>query len=214
MTGALLAAFGAAADDVRGFYTGLNAGVNFQSDSDFEIGGGVGVDNEYDAGFAISGVAGYDYGQAFGFAGVRGELELAYRENEIDVHTVDALGGDQPGSEGESSSLALMANGYLDFNEIGRFTPYVGAGIGFAQVSFEDYGIQAAPDVLDDEDTGFAWQLMVGTSVDVSETTALVLDYRFLRADVDLTSSAATGSVDSDVDYQTQTLSVGVRYKF
>ena len=197
-----------------GFYASLSSGLNFLDDSDFDIAGGVEVENQYDTGFAISGAIGYATAPVWDFGSLRLEGEISYRQNDIDVHSVAALGGDQPGSTGEATSLAFMANVYHDFLPGSDFRPYIGAGLGLASIEFSDYGIAAVPDVLDDDDTAFAYQLIAGASYSFTLQLAATIDYRFFSAEPELETSAATGSVSNDVDYNSQTSMVGLRYTF
>lgn len=204
----------AASAQTQGVYLGLGGGLNFLGDSDLDVLGNVNVDNEYDTGYALSGTVGYDYGQVWQYGGLRSELELSYRENDIDGHDVAALGGAQPGSTGDAATTALMLNGYHDFSTGTPFRPYIGAGVGYAWSSLSDYGIQAIPNVLDDDDSGFAWQLIGGVGYDVTSNVTLSVDYRYFSTSADVTSSAATGSTDSEVDLDSHTVMLGLRYRF
>ena len=193
-----------------GFYLGASGGVNLLNDS--EIGTALGtVDNDYDAGFALSGQAGYDTGSLWQYGGLRGELELSYRENGIDQH---ALGGtDLPGSTGTASTTAVMANLFHDFDTGTSLTPYVGGGIGYAWNDLDDYGVTGL-DVLDDQDSGFAWQLGAGLGFSITEQATLSLDYRYFSTSADVQTTAAAGSVNSDVDLDSHTVMLGLRYRF
>jgi outer membrane autotransporter protein len=214
---AVLAVPGTAAaqgQDDGGLYLGLGAGANFLDDTDFGIAGPATVDNEYDTGFALSGQLGYDTGRVWQYGSLRGELELSYRENEIDQHSVTALGGAQPGSTGEASTTALMANVFHDFETGSPIVPYVGGGLGYAWSDLEGYGIQAVPNVLDDDDSGFAWQLGAGVGYELTSSATISLDYRYFSTSADVETSAATGSVGDEVDLDSHTVMVGVRYGF
>ena len=202
------------ADGDAGLYARLFGGINFLNDTDFNVLGAVNVDNEYDEGFVVGGALGYDYGKIWSFGGVRTEVELSYRENDIDVHSVSALGGDQPSSTGDVSSTALMANAYNDFHNQTAFTPYLGGGIGYAWSDMSDFGIAAIPNVLDDDDSGFAWQLGAGVNYAINKMLSLSVDYRYLNTDIDVTSSAAAGSTGSEVDSDNHTVSFGIRYRY
>lgn len=215
VAGLLPAAAQAQTGQDDGFYLGLSGGANFLTDTDFGIQGGAAtVDNEYDTGFALSGSAGYDTGRVWQYGGVRTEISVSYRENAIDQHSVAALGGAQPGSTGEASSTAVMLNGYHDFATGTPIVPYLGAGVGYAWNDLSDYGVQAVPNVLDDDDSGFAWQLIGGVGYDVTSRATISLDYRYFSTSADVTSSPATGSTDSEVDLDSHTVMLGLRYRF
>lgn len=209
-----LAAGAAQAQQQDGLYLGLGVGVNYLDDSDFDIGGPVTVDNEYDSGTIFLGALGYHFGPVLPVGDLRGEIELSFRDNDIDVHSVGALGGNQPGSTGEASTEALMANLLVDFDTGTAFTPYVGGGLGYAWSDLEDYGIEAVPEVLDDDDSDFAWQLIGGVGFALSEQATVTLDYRYFSTSADVTTSTGTGSVSNDVDLDSDTLTLGLRYRF
>ncbi|MGR8949504.1 MAG: outer membrane protein [Gammaproteobacteria bacterium] len=202
------------ADSDAGLYSRLFGGINFLDDTDFNVLGTVKVDNEYETGFVVGGALGYDYGKIWSLGGVRSEVELSYRENDIDVHSVSALGGDQPSSTGDASSTALMFNAYNDFHNQTAVTPYLGAGIGYAWADMSDFGIAAIPNVLDDDDSGFAWQLGAGVNYAMNKVLTLSVDYRYLNTDIDVTSSPAAGSTGSEVDLDNHTVSFGIRYSY
>ena len=209
---ALLAVPSAAAQsgDGAGFYLGASGGLNFLSDSEIDTGLGT-VDNEYDGGFVLSGQAGYDSGRIWQYGSLRGELELSYRENEIDQHVLG--GNDLPGSTGTASTTALMANLFHDFETGTPLTPYVGGGIGYAWSELDNYGVTGL-DVLDDDDSGFAWQLGAGLGFAVSEQATVSLDYRYFSTSADVDTTAAAGSVGSDVNLDSHTVMLGLRYRF
>jgi outer membrane autotransporter protein len=210
---ALLAVPSAAAaqsDDGAGFYLGVSGGLNFLSDTEIDTALGA-VDNEYDGGFVLSGQAGYDSGRIWQYGSLRGELELSYRENEIDQHV---LGGTSlPGSTGTASATALMANLFHDFETGTPLTPYVGGGIGYAWNELDNFGVTGL-DVLDDDDSGFAWQLGAGLGFAVTEQATVSLDYRYFSTSADLKTTAAAGSVGNQVDLDSHTVMLGLRYRF
>jgi outer membrane protein OmpA-like peptidoglycan-associated protein len=127
---------------------------------------------------------GFGYGFQNGF---RAEGELAYRSNEVDLFSEDA------------EVWAGMANLYYDFNRGGRFQPYVGAGIGYGQLDFASL-----------DDSGMAWQAMVGIGIAMGERTTLDIGYRhFELEDLELDLDGPT-----DVDYEHDAVTVGLRWQF
>lgn len=181
------------------FYVVLRGGVAFPENTDFDV-DDLNVDNEYDNGYFVSGAVGYSFAKSGGGA-IRGELELGYVENEIDSHTITGLdkfsGAD---AFGETSVFYGLANLYYDFHGFGRVKPFVGAGIGFARVEFDDHGVTPTDVVLDDGDTGFAYQLSAGANIAVTESVDLEIGYRFLGVTgIELEALSGTSS-DLDVD--------------
>ncbi len=107
-----------------------------------------------------------------------------------------------------------MVNALHDFETGGPITPYIGGGLGIAWVDLDDYGIAAVPNVLDDDDSAFAWQVIAGVGYEVTPRATISLDYRYFSTEADVTTSAATGSVSNDVDLDNHTLMIGLRYRF
>ncbi len=77
----------------------------------------------------------------------------------------------------EARSWDVMANGYVDLGNYSGFTPYVGAGLGVANVRYTvdtDLGQYKS-----EGDYRFAWALMAGVSIDVASNVKLDLGYRY-----------------------------------
>jgi|JRHI01.1.fsa_nt_gi opacity protein-like surface antigen len=77
-----------------------------------------------------------------------------------------------------------LANAYIDLGCWRGFTPYVGAGIGFATISVNGLEDINTPNVstfygADHTTTNFAWALYAGTSYDITPQLALDLSYRY-----------------------------------
>lgn len=129
----------------------------------------------------------------------------------------------------EIQALNGMVNVYYDIYKFEQlapyvFTPYVGAGVGFVYNNFQtttisfrgsDVGTIAA-----NSRTNFAWQVGVGTSIDVAPHTAVDLGYRYLDMGRISTSDHAniigfnfTGA-RTQADLRANELQVGLRYRF
>ena len=106
----------------------------------------------------------------------------------------------------------LLFNGYYDFSTSSAFAPYVGGGLGVANIEAEGFGVDAIPVVLDDDDTVIAYQLMAGLGYDISDRTNIFAEYRYFGTDSpELTTSPATGSVTTDLDFSSNQFRFGVR---
>lgn len=193
---ALLPFTAGAAD--RGFYLDLHGGVNWLTDSDFDT---AGTSNEldFDTGWAVGTAVGYQYGNGF-----RSEIELTYRTNDV-----DGLNG--VGTNGDVKAWNLFLNGYWDFRNSSRWTPYVGAGLGWAWVDFDSVGPVGLSQV-DDNDGNFAVQGIAGITFQATSNVDLFADYRYLTAfDQDLTNN---GGASVDADYDSHTVMAGLRIHF
>lgn len=170
-------------------------GYNALEDSD--IGSpGIEVESDFDGGFGV-GVA---YGRWFDTPRHwRGEVELGYRGNDVD----DVSG---VGSDGEFNALTGMVNGYYDFLPDARLSPYVGVGVGYADVEADGVGLAGGGE-LDDDDGVFAYQAMVGANYQLNPGVDLFGEVRYLDTD-DLEFNGG------ESEYESFTGLAGVRYRF
>jgi outer membrane protein OmpA-like peptidoglycan-associated protein len=197
---ALAAALPFAAADAadKGFYVGVGVGANWVRDSDIN-GNGINVDAEFDTGWMGALSAGWAYGN-----GVRAEIELGHRRNDV-----DSLSGTTAGT-GDVTAWSGMLNVYYDLKTGTPFTPYLGAGIGAARASLEASPIGASR--IDDSDTAFAYQGIIGVGYRLNENATIFTDYRYMATTgLDLATAAGT-SVDAD--YDNHTVMVGLRFNF
>ncbi|MEZ5924678.1 MAG: outer membrane beta-barrel protein [Hyphomicrobiaceae bacterium] len=140
----------------------------------------------------------------------RTKARLAARDN-LTVDLVDPDGALQANTDyaGHLGSYVGLLNGYWDIMHAGRFTPYVGAGIGVARSELSGF-TTASSSIFTDADTGeqarvavtgesashsttkFAWALMAGTSIDLTRDAKLDLGYRYLNLGAGSPISAST----------------------
>ena len=188
-------------------YVGIHGMWTDLKDLDFNVAPGT-INTEIDSGTGF----GITFGRTFGQ--IRGEVEYTARMNDVKSHSLN--GGEAlPGSTGEVKSDAFMVNGYYDIATGGMFIPYIGAGLGMAKVKFDNFGVAPIPDVLNDNKTQFAYQLMAGGDFMVSDKVRLFAEYRyFTTGDVDVTTSSATGSVSNSISYKTNNVLLGARFMF
>ena len=114
------------------------------------------------------------------------ELAISYQENEIN----------EASESTDVDIWTVMANGMYLIDTSSCFTPYGLVGVGFL-----DYDIDKG------DDTVFAGQLGAGICYSIDPTTCLNLEYRFLFTE-DLEIS------ESDVEFDSQTLQLGVTYMY
>jgi opacity protein-like surface antigen len=144
------------------------------ADVDFDDPGIVFDDEiEFDNGFNVGAAFGYDYGLA------RLEVELAYRENDVDRVNSEGFAFR---ADGDFSATSVMLNGYWDFETGSPVVPYIGGGIGFANVSANNikvFDVDGVESFVDDDDSVFAYQLAAGIAFDLNPALTLDLGYRF-----------------------------------
>ena len=187
-------------------------GVTTEVDSDFEdiysVGGGVGYQlNDFlRADITVDGFFNGEYANT--------------TTSTIDLGTGAPI-TDETAEMAEFNALMVMANAYVDLGTYAGITPYVGAGVGFAsldydQVKFTANGEPVTPSVNGvptnepegSETLRLAWSLSAGASYDVSDNIALDGGYRFTRiADGEYRAGVNDGGVDL------HQVRIGARYK-
>ncbi|MES2905638.1 MAG: outer membrane beta-barrel protein [Pseudomonadota bacterium] len=201
----------AMAQSKGGPYFGVKAGANFQDDIDGNLDGDADVADtlETDTGFNASIVAGYAFGSRWGILAPRLEVEAGYMNNDADQSAVDA--GVLAATDGEVNAFYWFANLLLDIPMGWGFTPFIGAGAGFANVRFDNVSATAGPiDTFNGEDTAFAWNVTAGLSYDISRNVTVDVAYRFVQFnDVDAFNATAGAVVSGDID--NHQVNVGLR---
>jgi len=195
MTAAVPLAAASAADDA-GWYVGIGGGVNILQDSDV---GGLASDVESDLGGVGLLRGGYDYGN-----GWRTEVEVGYRDNGVDeVNTVNGTG--------HIRNLDGMINVLYEFETGMMFRPYVGVGLGASNVRWDNV-TPIAGSRIDDEDVVFAYQGIVGATIDVDPALAVFVDYRYFGTD-DPDFDTDSG-ITTETENRNHSVILGVRYKW
>ncbi len=194
---------------LRPWYVGVRGGASLLGDTNYDALGG-NVDNSYDTSYFFGGMVGYDFnGSGPGF---RAEAELAYLQADIDTQRLGGKTFNGAGATGDTSVLAGFASLYYDLPFSSGITPFVGAGIGLANVDLEDHGVKGAGTFMEDSANAFAWHLTAGADIAMTDQASLELGYRYLAVEgVDLISVDGTGNT---VDLNSHLLFAGVKYRF
>jgi opacity protein-like surface antigen len=123
---------------------------------------------------------------------VRAETELLYSEaDRKDVST------------GKIKTFGGLVNGYYDIDTGTKVRPYVGAGIGVAQVKLDSGAANG-------DDTGFAYQLKTGVSYAINDRLSAQVGYRYLGVN-DVHIGQGPGRIDGD--YHDNAVTAGLTYK-
>ncbi len=210
------------------FLTGT--GTTIPNNTLLPAGTSVGWTTEFETGYTVSAALGRRFGNR-----LRGEIELAYQSNDIDTHRNVQAGGIPLDNQdvgvlisgaplqgatvgtvvddgrGSVESTFLTANLYYDFNQLGAFTPYVGGGIGVAQVKV-DYS-PSGVGIVDDEDTVLAYQLVAGGSFELNDRTALFAQYRY-RGTEEVETNVDLFPASLDIENRASVVEVGLRFNF
>jgi opacity protein-like surface antigen len=155
-----------------------------------------------DAGFIVGGAVGMSLSNVV--KGLRAEVEVAYRQNQIDglwtSNTGSPIGVSSGTLDIDHSTFSVLANAWYDFS-LGGVTPYVGGGIGWADTELDGRYAGGVIGPFDFSDSGFAWQVGAGVNFDVSPNITLGVGYRYFKGpDVRVSSLYAPNSATADFD--------------
>ena len=152
---------------IKGF-----GGATFPQDDDFQVNDRLGG-GSFDSGLS------YDTGYILGFAAgvditpnVAVELEYAYRNADADLT--------DGGPSATTESNAFMVNALYNFTPLGatgQWQPYVGGGLGAADLNIEDFSFDIGGDT--DSDYNFAYQVIGGVGYAVNPNVSIIGEVRF-----------------------------------
>ena len=183
-----------------GIYISGNLGAVFLSDADIDEGGDSG-----EITFDDGGVATFSLGTTIGSAG-RIEAEVGARVNDLDKLSLDGYSG-SANLDGDVTTTSFMGNAFYDFKNGSRFTPFIGGGLGFANVEYDIDSVDGYNINEKDDDTVMAYQFMLGGGFAATEQMSIDLQYRFF--------GTADPEIDgTDFEYQSHNAMIGIRYSF
>ena len=203
-------------ETLEGAYVGLLGGVSWANDL-FTVDSsspGEFFESEFDTGWNIAGFIGYRCCN-----GIRVEFEAGYRE--LDLDKLSQYNGSMVNSitsfsKSDFSLTHFMANFLFEcsYQACGCcWRPYFGFGIGGALVDM-NISTTSVSDSIDDDDTVFAYQLIVGLAYPINECMDLAVEYRFFGYD-EIEIKDTTGAIDSSLDYGSiHNIVVSVKYIF
>jgi len=203
----------AAAQSRPGAYVSGFLGVNQTDDAtlntfDYALGTARDYDLEFNPGIYLGGTGGYDFGM------FRLEGELSYRDAEIDEITTPSGARFRGSDDSSLGTLAVMFNAFVDLENASPVTPYFGAGVGFATLSFEDDAFESNgnPIFYEDSATTGAFQLGAGLEISLNPRFSLDLGYRYFK-----TGEATFDEywdLENEIEIESHSFAVGFRAKF
>jgi len=161
---------------------------------------------ESETGYAIS----FAFGRRHSHR-LRSEIELAIRENDASISPGLRSLGDAFGllpspddNDDKIRAYSVMKNFIVDLRTIGRFTPYVGAGLGWSYLELE------APSLGGKEGTGaFSYQAIGGVATTLNKATDFIVEYRFLG-----TSEVEVDGVFDPIAFNAHNLFMGLKFEY
>jgi hypothetical protein len=153
-------------ESVNGWYLTVGAGAVWPSDQrmwarDNSIWNNVtslpSTTINYNGGFSVDGGIGYDFGA------LRAELTYGYSAPSIENVTLRNLGGGSFDAGGKINKNDIMASVYWDVLPFSRFTPYIGGGIGYSNLSTPSFNVGSYYSGSNNKGL-FGWQAKAGIS--------------------------------------------------
>ena len=167
---ALLALMGWEASAVHAQpYLSGNMGYVWLEDSDIRGNQSDSGEFSFDRGLVITAAIGRALSET-----LRAEIEFGYRTNEANEARMS--NGDAHSVDSDIVTLSMMANCFYDFMPDNRISPFIGAGIGIANVDGEVPNNNGKDDV-------FAYQLAVGAGFAITEKLKIDVQYRLFGTD-------------------------------
>jgi opacity protein-like surface antigen len=197
----------AAQERHAGLYVGLNSGLSLVGTS--EANDDLGRYNlKSEAGALYGLVLGYDLppGGPLG----DGRVELAYQSWSNDVTEAEFTDGSFSAA-GSLSGSSLLLNSFATFPSATRWTPYVGLGLGVANIRLDQLVVDASP-WLDDENLVLAGQAGCGLELRLRQDLRLDLGYRYFLSATAEFEDAAGRRVQ--LRLSSQRLLLGLAYLF
>ena len=219
-----------------GLYTSLKAGVSDTKFEDYKLDLSEGneslVYKHKDADETIypniSAAIGFDFSKV-SKVNARAELEYTYKDKATFAPNISSgifNGVEEQAPEGIPSFLvnelrtqSLMLNGYYDFKNKSKFTPYLSAGVGVSRienkVSINPEVFGDSENITTDTNNNFTWTAGAGVAYKVTENVALDLSYRYVDAgETDVSQSFEGTKLKNTADLVSHDYSLGVRYNF
>jgi len=184
-------------------YVGLAGAWNLLQKE--KITDGVQLKQDFDNGWGAFGTVGARFNY-----GIRGELELGYRDNEVDSITGAPFGVIR--GSGYQRAWTIMANGLYDFTNRTPFTPYLGVGVGAANVRSSSSRIFSEASSSTSKWKP-ALQGIAGVSYKVADNWSVFGNYQYITTTkLKLRTENGLGRIDDP--YQANTFLLGVKYMF
>jgi opacity protein-like surface antigen len=157
----------------------------------------------------ISGNGGYN----FGYLRLEGELSYQYASQRRNYYYDNSHHRHE--NSPELTTLAMMVNGFVDFHNSTWATPYLGGGVGLADMHLSGAATvnnSSQPPYGGGNDIVFAYQLGAGVNLAFNPSWAMDIGYRYFATNRANFNSDA--DLKSSLKYQSHIVLVGLRYKF
>ncbi len=201
-------------EPMHGWYVAGNVGGAFSEDA--EITGTESVVDAYDIGPATNLAFGYSWRDR-----LRLEVEGGYRSHDIEVFETSGAVGEEL-ADGQLSMSTLMVNTIFQFYPGSSLRPYLGIGGGMTRADYKIDTrtfcqrfvcgtVEERARILDDSDSTFAAQAIIGVDIAVTPRLHFTADYRYLLTGK-FEMQARDGSALEIDTQRSNSVTAGLRY--
>jgi OOP family OmpA-OmpF porin len=164
--------------ELPGPYASVGVGANYLEN--MSANGPLGSSRmKYDLGPIATGALGYALGN-----GLRGEFQFGYRHSDASTTSLPNGTATPFGIRGNAAVYSYMFNGLYDFRLAPSWWANIGAGVGAATVTLNDFGTSHA---------AFAYQGLAGIEYGIAPAVKVGLEYNFLGTEpLNVSSAIAT----------------------
>lgn len=151
---------------------------------------------------------------------LRLEGAIYYQKNSIDEANFSGVlssffPGDYPVHSGDVKRVGWHVNGYYDFKNSSKITPFVGVGVGYARVDISNFSADLSSTVPGwrmtfdgGDDTVLSYQGILGFSYDIGYDMLIDVKYSYLEtSDIEICSLG-------ELNYSANSLFIGARFLF
>ncbi len=200
-------------EQATGWYIGLGLGAAWPTDTGFRTRNldDFGFDNvngdiSFGGGFSGDLAVGYDFGA------IRTELSYVYSNSSVNDVSFSSNGNDYDlSSSGSINKNDIFASAYWDISTGSRWTPYIGGGIGYTNLSTPRIKVSDDGESISTGSANvglFGWQAKLGVSYGVSNVSDVYLEGTYSGA------SGFDGDNSRYDSYNDFGAKVGFRYRF
>lgn len=200
-------------EQATGWYVGLGLGAAWPTDT------GIRTRNLNDFGFEnINGDLGFgggfsgDLAVGYDFGAIRTELSYVYTRASLNDVSFSINGNDYDlSSSGIINKNDIFVSGYWDISTGSRWTPYIGGGVGYTNLSTPRIKVSSGGDSASTGSANeglFGWQAKLGVSYGVSNVSDVYLEGTY---------SGASGFEGDNIRYDSYNdfgAKLGFRYRF
>jgi len=195
---------GSVFDDTQ-MYVGISAFGAFRGDSDLTEDGKKYHDFwQFDHGYGVGANVGIRLNNNW-----RVQLDLKRQSNGVDKAT-NSVGVTNKGVGRIVATYGILS-GYYDLPVNWRIRPFVGLGIGQAQVKLNNVGHDGTSLLMSSSDDALIGQASLGASYSINDNIDVVLEYSYVKSqDVEYNS----GISSEKLEFSSHNVGLGVRYTF